>query len=115
MCIRDRSYTFRLLTPVPDANAPLRVMSAEASAVGVRLVPDAPRARLVTVTFPSTGTPNSDNYVPATVRFSVAPVSYTHLRAHETVLDLVCRLLLEKKKETQVEITVYSKDSDIGI
>ena len=27
------------------------------------------------------------------------PVSYTHLRAHETVLDLVCRLLLEKKKQ----------------
>mgnify|MGYP003381612710 CR=1 FL=1 len=26
------------------------------------------------------------------------PVSYTHLRAHETVLDIVCRLLLEKKK-----------------
>ena len=26
-------------------------------------------------------------------------VSYTHLRAHETVLDLVCRLLLEKKKK----------------
>ena len=30
--------------------------------------------------------------------FILAPVSYTHLRAHETVLDLVCRLLLEKKK-----------------
>ena len=29
-----------------------------------------------------------------------AAVSYTHLRAHETVLDLVCRLLLEKKKQT---------------
>ena len=27
----------------------------------------------------------------------IGPVSYTHLRAHETVLDLVCRLLLEKK------------------
>src|SRR5665811_1244805 len=27
---------------------------------------------------------------------STGPVSYTHLRAHETVLDLVCRLLLEK-------------------
>ena len=27
-------------------------------------------------------------------------VSYTHLRAHETVLDLVCRLLLEKKKKS---------------
>src|SRR5665811_218134 len=25
--------------------------------------------------------------------FSVGSVSYTHLRAHETVLDLVCRLL----------------------
>ncbi|WP_460379571.1 hypothetical protein, partial [Staphylococcus aureus] len=24
-------------------------------------------------------------------------VSYTHLRAHETCADLVCRLLLEKK------------------
>ena len=27
-----------------------------------------------------------------------APVSYTHLRAHEPVLDLVCRLLIAKKK-----------------
>ena len=26
-------------------------------------------------------------------------VSYTHLRAHETVLDIVCRLLLAKKKQ----------------
>src|SRR5665811_2143502 len=31
----------------------------------------------------------------ATITPSVS-VSYTHLRAHETVLDLVCRLLLEK-------------------
>ena len=29
----------------------------------------------------------------------LAAVSYTHLRAHETVLDLVCRLLLEKQKK----------------
>src|SRR5680860_1514485 len=28
----------------------------------------------------------------------VPPVSYTHLRAHETDSYLVCRLLLEKKK-----------------
>ena len=34
------------------------------------------------------------------VNTAPAPVSYTHLRAHETVLDLVCRLLLEKKKHT---------------
>ena len=36
-------------------------------------------------------------------------VSYTHLRAHETVLDLVCRLLLEKKKNTYKKIQKYSK------
>src|SRR5450756_1466063 len=29
---------------------------------------------------------------------ALQPVSYTHLRAHETRHDLVCRLLLEKKK-----------------
>src|SRR5659263_758429 len=29
---------------------------------------------------------------------SLLAVSYTHLRAHETRHDLVCRLLLEKKK-----------------
>eukprot|EP01016_Furgasonia_blochmanni_P031135 TRINITY_DN3222_c0_g1_i5.p4 TRINITY_DN3222_c0_g1~~TRINITY_DN3222_c0_g1_i5.p4 ORF type:complete len:100 (+),score=14.91 TRINITY_DN3222_c0_g1_i5:909-1208(+) len=29
--------------------------------------------------------------------FCVIAVSYTHLRAHETRHDLVCRLLLEKK------------------
>ena len=29
---------------------------------------------------------------------SIYSVSYTHLRAHETCADLVCRLLLEKKK-----------------
>ena len=33
---------------------------------------------------------------------TINSVSYTHLRAHETVLDLVCRLLLEKKKHTQI-------------
>ena len=34
------------------------------------------------------------------------PVSYTHLRAHETVLDLVCRLLLEKKKKQKTDHTL---------
>ena len=35
------------------------------------------------------------------VGIGLVPVSYTHLRAHETVLDLVCRLLLEKKTKSQ--------------
>src|SRR5659263_113145 len=34
-----------------------------------------------------------------TMGTSIIPVSYTHLRAHETRHDLVCRLLLEKKKK----------------
>ena len=36
---------------------------------------------------------------------SFEAVSYTHLRAHETVLDLVCRLLLEKKNSNVVMFT----------
>ena len=32
------------------------------------------------------------------IKENINPVSYTHLRAHETEADLVCRLLLEKKK-----------------
>ena len=41
--------------------------------------------------------PSRDGVVHA-LRVADGAVSYTHLRAHETVLDLVCRLLLEKKK-----------------
>ena len=37
-------------------------------------------------------------------------VSYTHLRAHETVLDLVCRLLLEKKKKRK-PCLLYTTDA----
>src|SRR5660397_260298 len=33
------------------------------------------------------------------------PVSYTHLRAHETKANLVCRLLLEKKKKKKIQKT----------
>src|SRR5678815_264677 len=36
------------------------------------------------------------NVAPRTI-----PVSYTHLRAHETPEHLVCRLLLEKKKQRE--------------
>ena len=38
-------------------------------------------------------------------QMAVEAVSYTHLRAHETVLDLVCRLLLENKKLYSTEYT----------
>ena len=47
----------------------------------------------VTVVIDSILHPDVDELI-----ITLTPVSYTHLRAHETVLDLVCRLLLEKKK-----------------
>ena len=40
---------------------------------------------------------NLDGGGSTTLYIHAEAVSYTHLRAHETVLDLVCRLLLEKK------------------
>ena len=42
-------------------------------------------------------------------RYVIEAVSYTHLRAHETVLDLVCRLLLEKKKKSKTTQTKRGK------
>ncbi|VTU70251.1 hypothetical protein AMBR_BLFENHAL_02366 [Lacticaseibacillus rhamnosus] len=41
----------------------------------------------------------SCTHTQGTAAIAFKSVSYTHLRAHETVLDLVCRLLLEKKKQ----------------
>ena len=38
------------------------------------------------------------------VKGKTKPVSYTHLRAHETVLALVCRHLLEKKKKNTADL-----------
>ena len=38
------------------------------------------------------------------IYLSLYPVSYTHLRAHETDSYLVCRLLLEKKKTLMIHI-----------
>ena len=50
---------------------------------------------------------------------NVDAVSYTHLRAHETVLDLVCRLLLEKKKtykkHVYTTVTYHQKTTSIYI
>src|SRR5450756_3050687 len=41
-----------------------------------------------------------------TARSIWRPVSYTHLRAHETRHDIVCRLLLEKKKKKKKKIQI---------
>ena len=69
MCIRDSGWTIRVR------------LSDEAEPVYTRVTDASGRFRF-------------DNLPWGTY----TPVSYTHLRAHETVLDLVCRLLLAKKK-----------------
>ena len=42
------------------------------------------------------------------VKDDLITVSYTHLRAHETGRNLVCRLLLEKKKKMKKSFIMYS-------
>ena len=72
MCIRDRAGTSSVVSAVPGFRDPAVLRAAAGHDV--------------------------DH---AANRIAAPPVSYTHLRAHETVLDIVCRLLLEKKKKQQ--------------
>src|SRR5450756_2866556 len=57
---------------------------------------------------------NSGNLAQCGVRLlrcrGLDPVSYTHLRAHETRHDLVCRLLLEKKKKKKATKNNFDLD-----
>src|SRR5664280_2959346 len=64
----------------PNANQP------QAGALQAQSVKECPRGRVDVAADVSR------------VTQGLGTVSYTHLRAHETVLDLVCRLLLETKK-----------------
>ena len=82
MCIRDR------------ANTPGKRDGRIAFWIDGKLMGDFPNLRFREI----------ENLKPNRVGFGLYTdnqntVSYTHLRAHETVLDLVCRLLLEKKKK----------------
>ena len=45
----------------------------------------------------------------------IMPVSYTHLRAHETLMNLVCRLLLEKKKTMKVKLSAQKHSLNLGL
>src|SRR5665811_2206728 len=91
--------------PALAAGVPLQRRAQEHRRVLRRVRREAGRCAL-----PRSGPPRShlvtalavapDRVTPRTAANRCATaVSYTHLRAHETVLDLVCRLLLEKKKK----------------
>src|SRR5450756_2644211 len=83
----DKPARRDLLRPRPaDARRSAGISAPDAGMVSLpETPPDASRAA------PS-GWPGAVSQSPS------IPVSYTHLRAHETRHDLVCRLLLEKKK-----------------
>ena len=79
MCIRDRLQTLQeQISQQQTKNEEMqRILSGDSDEVTEWVARD------------------SYNYAAANERI---PVSYTHLRAHETDSYLVCRLLLEKKK-----------------
>src|SRR5665811_2425656 len=108
MCIRDRA-----LAPLPEQSecqfSSLPLLTGRCSCP-LRIIVTLVSTSMVSCPFVSLLVPVTSSF--CTVQ-SICPraissascmteaVSYTHLRAHETVLDLVCRLLLEKKKLNQ--------------
>src|SRR5660398_190128 len=60
---------------------------------------DMPRTKPSRNTRISSAATRGSNVLPLTI----TSVSYTHLRAHETKANLVCRLLLEKKKHKKTD------------
>ena len=57
-----------------------------------------PSLRLNSFTWPN------DEFAEKLARMGSSAVSYTHLRAHETSLHLVCRLLLEKSRHSEEDV-----------
>eukprot|EP00658_Telonema_sp_P-2_P053727 TRINITY_DN42368_c0_g1_i1.p1 TRINITY_DN42368_c0_g1~~TRINITY_DN42368_c0_g1_i1.p1 ORF type:complete len:112 (+),score=36.58 TRINITY_DN42368_c0_g1_i1:132-467(+) len=100
MCIRDSSYT----TTATFAAVPVTTLNntgdytALYSCMGAGLVPAA-----ITSSEENTQvqqlSPSRSLLLDIMWSSGFIPVSYTHLRAHETPEHLVCRLLLEKKKK----------------
>ena len=61
----------------------------------------------------ATGTANNDAYQEIRAQINgLNTVSYTHLRAHETGRNLVCRLLLEKKKKKRSVFRIQKTNPD---
>eukprot|EP00657_Telonema_sp_P-1_P007311 TRINITY_DN270_c0_g1_i2.p1 TRINITY_DN270_c0_g1~~TRINITY_DN270_c0_g1_i2.p1 ORF type:complete len:102 (-),score=42.07 TRINITY_DN270_c0_g1_i2:42-347(-) len=90
MCIRDR-HKLTLMRRKEASTAEFRKLLREIGLfLGYEALRDLPLGKI------QIDTPICTMEAPV---LCVDTVSYTHLRAHETVLDLVCRLLLEKKKK----------------
>src|SRR5450756_3169912 len=91
------SLTPRAVTQAVATVATAILLAGTMAMVGVPYVVDSPGPTLDTL-----GEYNNAKLIVVDGTPSY-PVSYTHLRAHETRHDLVCRLLLEKKKTTTTQ------------
>ena len=83
----------KVIRDIPECVAAGYVDMATGMLLAVRTIDSHPREVLDLV-----AAATADLFQGSTVT-AIETVSYTHLRAHETVLDLVCRLLLENKKK----------------
>eukprot|EP00658_Telonema_sp_P-2_P046959 TRINITY_DN3537_c0_g1_i2.p1 TRINITY_DN3537_c0_g1~~TRINITY_DN3537_c0_g1_i2.p1 ORF type:complete len:128 (+),score=37.39 TRINITY_DN3537_c0_g1_i2:125-508(+) len=92
---RQLSLSARVGTSAFRANHEKKTFGSQIKA----MTPSA-TARLLVVSFHSHQSCSSGMlHAKPTPYSALIPVSYTHLRAHETPEHLVCRLLLEKKKK----------------
>src|SRR5680860_638733 len=86
---RNRMRLFDLAVLIHQQIGPIAVQHARPAA--------GDRCGVLAAVKPVTGGLNAIDFDPRLVEEGMEPVSYTHLRAHETDSYLVCRLLLEKK------------------
>src|SRR5450759_592351 len=86
-CVLSKTRLTTCWTPFPRSQLDAAALDGDSSASaagGAAICQPAATAATTTILI--------SRFIP----FPLAPVSYTHLRAHETRHDLVCRLLLEK-------------------
>eukprot|EP00658_Telonema_sp_P-2_P053995 TRINITY_DN42841_c0_g1_i1.p1 TRINITY_DN42841_c0_g1~~TRINITY_DN42841_c0_g1_i1.p1 ORF type:complete len:103 (+),score=13.43 TRINITY_DN42841_c0_g1_i1:184-492(+) len=99
MCIRDRGTT---TTNIAAGGRKVIRLHLTDLTVGVSGLHSGRTGRL-SILLTSTVVDRGGSYIAG----ATIPVSYTHLRAHETPEHLVCRLLLEKKKKNTDTLRYY--------
>src|SRR5450756_2667637 len=98
MCIRDRNST---VAPTATNTCPSTSLRCRSRGAGMPTSMACTAAPIVTPRLYRVSTHSAGTRRAKHAGHSPTAVSYTHLRAHETRHDLVCRLLLEKKKKTK--------------
>eukprot|EP00658_Telonema_sp_P-2_P058445 TRINITY_DN46939_c0_g1_i1.p2 TRINITY_DN46939_c0_g1~~TRINITY_DN46939_c0_g1_i1.p2 ORF type:complete len:110 (-),score=14.76 TRINITY_DN46939_c0_g1_i1:15-344(-) len=95
MCIRDRVLM--------GANEGVLIVGATGTGK-TQIVKGVMRQMALSGHFSTSVVQFSAQTTAANLQFNIEPVSYTHLRAHETPEHLVCRLLLEQKTVTTTSV-----------